>query len=394
MNVGLKAGAVVGAVVGALADDTGSSGTTSTTTTIAITDNGPVMTLAALVLSVVATTTGSAAATSVTVTVTLDASLTYVSSSGSGWACSSVGQVVTCTRATMAHGAAPTITINVTTGNATATASTSATCAASNASTSTATPDAASVLLVSKDATSGIRVPASATEWTHVMTIAGLATGNPSALWLMQEASGDLADSIGAFTLVSNGHAGGSYQQAVSGWTRTATTTTDNSTLDFACSDSGLPDISTTSALFLAYVNLPASFGATERSIVTLGGAYGSQIAGESAPSSNPAKVALAQNGVTSQAAATATTGVHPLVVQVNVTAGVPYVFTDADKITNTLGAHVGKGSVIGGNNASTWAAPSAGFLYGVEFFGAAAEMSNAQIKTLLTTLGWTVAWS
>ena len=376
---------------------TGASGAApQTTTTVTVTDNGPVMSTAPLVLSVVADNTGTPAATTVNLAVTLDSSLTYVSASGTGWTCSQTGGVVTCTRASMSSGAAPTITINVTSGSATKTTSTTASLTAANAPTSTGS-DAASVLLVSQDATSGIRCPASATEWTNVMSIAGLATGNPSALWLMQEASGNPADSIGTFTLTKAGTVG--YNGAVSGWTRTGLTTTDGTAGMFSNAASGLPDISTTSALVLAYVSLPASFGAVERSIITLGPTFGSQICANSYPSSNPSKLSLAQlggsfGGYTTEAA-TATTGVHPVLLQLNHTAGVPYMVTDKDATTTTLYAgQTGKAIAFGGTNVQEDYPDTGDFMYAAMFFGSAAEMTKAQMKTLLQTLGWTVAWS
>lgn len=362
------------------------------TLAMALTDNGPAMSQAALALSAVATVSV-ATATTVAMVVTLDSSLTFVSAAGSGWTCNAAGQVVTCTRASAAIGAAPTVTINVTSGSATKTTSSTGTLNSTGATQATAS-NAASVKLVSKDATSGKRVPASATEWTNLMSIAGLATGNPSSLWLGQEASGALADTLGSATLVWNTTDGPAWQQAVSGWTRTAVTTVDGGGGEFRTTDASLPDISTTSLLVLSYANLPTTFGATERSILTLGITYGEQVAADSVPNSNPAKLGLAQVGALGVAAATATTGVHPLIVQIDVTNSVPRVITDADVTTAALHAgQTGKAVWLGGNNGSTNFSGNVGYLYTVAFYGAAAEMTTVQIKKLLQTLGWTVAW-
>ena len=57
---------------------------------------------------------GPSDAASLTVTDTLPAGVIYVSAAGTGWACSQAAGVVTCTRATLAVGAAPTISIVVT----------------------------------------------------------------------------------------------------------------------------------------------------------------------------------------------------------------------------------------------------------------------------------------
>jgi hypothetical protein len=251
---------------------------------------------------------------------------------------------------------------------------------------------------VAKDATRGVYLPATAAQWTTALAVAGIVTGNPSALWLSQEASGNLADSIGTFTMVGNG-TGLAYQQSVAGWSTKAVTTIDGDSGKFQNTDSGLPDISTTSILILSYVNLPASFGGTERSIITTGASFHASIGADSAPNSNPAKLALAQgggtDGGTQAVAATSTTGVHPVIVQMNIATSTPAVVTDKDFTTAALSAsQSGKKIVLGGDNAAVWNGASAGYLYTAAFFGTAAELTKTQIKSLLTTLGWTVAWS
>lgn len=370
----------MGAVVGVTADDTGASSSTSTTTTIAITDNGPVMTLAALVLSVVTTTTGAASATSVTVTVTLDASLTYVSSSGSGWACSAVGQVVTCTRAMMANGAAPTITINVTTGAVTATTSTSATCAASNATTSTATPDAASVLLVAKDATSGVRCPASSTEWGHVMTLAGINSGSPSFLWLCQEPSGNLADSIGACTLTAANTP--AYATAVSGWARKAISWTDGGTAQFG-NTSAPPDGGSSSLALLCYQYVAATPSGTRlmASLTTFAVSIGVNNSGEASGLDNA--IGHGSEVITDGA-------VRPFFLVYDRAASSCTLYTGEDVIDCTYASSSGKNSALGAYAITN---PTGGCLYAAQLNGTAAELSQANVKSILNVLGWTTSY-
>ena len=60
------------------------------------------------------TNNGPSTAASVTVTDTLPSGVAYVSSSGTGWSCSHSAGVVTCTRASLVVGAAPSITITTT----------------------------------------------------------------------------------------------------------------------------------------------------------------------------------------------------------------------------------------------------------------------------------------
>lgn len=250
---------------------------------------------------------------------------------------------------------------------------------------------------VTVDAASGKYLPASAAEWTKTMSVAGLATGNPSALWLLQEASGNPADSIGAFPLTASG-TGLGYDQAVSGWATKALTTTDGSTGKFLTAAAGLPDISAASCLVLAYVNLPASASATERSIVTLGPTFQLQAGLDTFPSSNPTKIGLSlqggsQGGGTTTAAATATTGVHPVVLQWSHATLSAFVSSDKDKITGMFSV-TGKTICFGGDNGQFYFGGTVGYMYAAAFFSAAAELTSAQIKTLLTTLGWSVGWT
>lgn len=108
-------------------------GAAQTTLTVAIADSAdPVLGGANVNYTVVVTNTGAADATNVTCLVALDPTLTYVSSSGTGWTTGHSAGTVTCTRATLVAGAAPTITITVTSANADSTESTTADADADN----------------------------------------------------------------------------------------------------------------------------------------------------------------------------------------------------------------------------------------------------------------------
>ena len=76
---------------------------------------------------------------------------------------------------------------------------------------------------IHRDPTSGILVPASPEEWAVVLAHAGIASPPPDAIWQCEEASGDLADSIGEFSpTAAQGAVEGipdvAYQEAVAGW--------------------------------------------------------------------------------------------------------------------------------------------------------------------------------
>jgi hypothetical protein len=69
---------------------------------------------------------------------------------------------------------------------------------------------------VTVDSSSGRPVPATSIEWSNLLEGTGLPT--PSSLWLMQETSGNVADSIG--TRTGTASSGMTYQVSASGWTR------------------------------------------------------------------------------------------------------------------------------------------------------------------------------
>lgn len=73
---------------------------------------------------------------------------------------------------------------------------------------------------VTRDATSNWFVPQTSTEWTNLL--AGTGIPSPTNLWKCQEASGNLADSIGSATLTAHNSGGMTYAQTISGWTRKA----------------------------------------------------------------------------------------------------------------------------------------------------------------------------
>ncbi|MGQ0795552.1 MAG: hypothetical protein ACT4N5_05130, partial [Nitrosopumilaceae archaeon] len=68
----------------------------------------------AITYTIVVTNGGPSTATSLTVTDTLPAGVAFVSATGTGWSCGELGGIVTCTRASLAVGVAPDITITVT----------------------------------------------------------------------------------------------------------------------------------------------------------------------------------------------------------------------------------------------------------------------------------------
>jgi uncharacterized repeat protein (TIGR01451 family) len=360
----------------------------STTMSVAITDSAdPVITGGdAYSYSVTLTNTGSVDATSVSVAITLDPSLTYVSASGTGWACSQSGGVVTATRATAPAGAQPAITINVTTGGSALSASSSVVASAANASNATAS-QGTTVQLVSKDALAGIYTPASSAEWSRFIARKGLSVSAPDAIWLLQEdgtaGHTDAADASGnGFTLTAAGTL--AYQQTVSGWSRKAITFTDGSIGQLKSTSASLPDISTTSQTMLAIASI-LSTPAAIRNVLT----QGTTRAALSVTTTPRMRVSIGPN--TADGTLDPTGAVKPFVLRTNVTAGAVTGFTDAGKVSPTYTPGTGQLACIGRNNSNS---PAMAALYAVEWHASKAEISDANLKALLQAMGFVITWS
>lgn len=380
----MSIGASIGPIIGF---DRSSSGAPQTTLTVAISDSAdPVITAVNYDYTTVVTNTGANDATSVVCTITLDPQLTHVSTSGTGWTVdTSALPVITCTRATLAVGAAPTITTTVTSPSTAETSSTTADADASNSVAATQDTETTVCNLVSRDATSLKRVPATAQEWTDLIAYAGIGGGAaaPAFIWLCQEGSGNAAEVSTGPALV----AGGSplYAQAVAGWTRTALGTTDGTANQrFSSADAALPDISATPAMLLVYTAIAAT-PAGIRGVSCIG-----TTRVENRVNTTPVHRCVAVN--TSDGTTTIGTGVLPVTIKADVGNSIADVYTDTDKVVPVFsGTITGKLLQLGATGAV--AGPSR-YLYAALFTGAAAQLSDANRKLLLQALGFTITWS
>jgi len=230
---------------------------------------------------------------------------------------------------------------------------------------------------VSQDATSSKYVPATSGEWTTLAGVAGVSA--PSFGWGMQDASGALAASVGSVTLASEGSRQ-AYQQTVAGWSRKGIQSKADGWLS---SDASFPDISTTSQTLLVYAKV-ASSGTTTTDVTYHGG-----LATAGRATDNAAKhlVPMSISTAGTAGASDVTGAVRPIVVMVNRTSSTVRVFTDQEKLTVALGAVTGKGIYITGGLLGD----DITYLLGACW---ATDMTDAQVKTLLQTLGWTIPWS
>lgn len=245
---------------------------------------------------------------------------------------------------------------------------------------------------VSRDATSGVYVPTSSSEWSTALASAGLVSGGPSSLYLCQEASGNAADSIGAIAMTAAGSP--LYQQAVTGWTRKAFGFNGGASQKFSVAAGTGPNPSSTSVAYLLYANVTA----TPASIMGL-----AAIASAAAPvavqvNTTPRLRTMNPGTATTAGASNPTaTGLQPMLLKYDRTNSTLVLYTGQEKIvgTYTSGA-VDSAKGLGGlaSGGAGGSAFTGQVAYWAVFSGAAAELSDANAKALLQTLGWTIPWS
>lgn len=236
-------------------------------------------------------------------------------------------------------------------------------------------PDPNPLATVTRDGRTGIYRPASAAEWDTVLAEAAIVSGGPSSLWLCQEGDGSLHDSIGVQHLAPGGGLANVYQQAVDGW-RSRAVGGDLFFKQNAC------DIETEKTLLLVYAS------AGDPCVPTFLGdpGFGAQIA-------NVGVLEAFSAGQSSIGVSVPGDDVHAWITHVTSpgnAAGTVQGFTEAEKLTpisdpTLTGTYVSLGF---------FGAIRLRVLYAALFRGAAANLTTAQIKTLLQTLAWPVAWT
>ncbi len=233
------------------------------------------------------------------------------------------------------------------------------------------------------DGTSGKALPRNVGEWTALMAAAGIVKGNPSLLWNLGQAGGIAVDAIGTFNGGITG-SGMTFRQTVSGWTTKGVAFADSANGTFVNTDAGLPDLSTTSLLVIGYavVSAPTANLALYKVGTT------TNIRAFIRTGTVRTQIAHGANSVTGTVVPTGQ--VRPFVMRHDKTAGTAMFATDQEKLAPTFSATVtGKSIQIADASLSV---PATHIML-VAFFGAAAEMTDAEVKTLLTTMGWTIPW-
>jgi hypothetical protein len=217
---------------------------------------------------------------------------------------------------------------------------------------------------------------------------ATLGIAAPAHLYLAQEASGNLADTIGGVALVANGTP--LYQQAYAGWTRTFSGFNQSASQRFAAAAASGPNPLTTDVLWLGYMvlnTLPSGV----RGVIAAGANVGVAIVASGS-------LRLSVAGVTVDDATTRPDTddlAHPIALLYDNTNSRVCMYTDEAKTAGTYAAATDGLKGFGGNVIGATSPPaSAGVFWGCCWTGADARLTDAQVKTRLQTLGWTIPWS
>lgn len=236
---------------------------------------------------------------------------------------------------------------------------------------------------VSRDATSGIYCPATLAEWNTVLSVAGVPitlTASDLWIWLCDEPSGNLVDEVNGLALVPN--ASPLFSQAVTGWSRPFVGMADGTAGQrFASADASLPDLSTTSALLLQYVQITAT-PAGVRGVSDMG-----TTVTEARVTATPS-ARIVSGGNTASGASNVGTAVRPWLNVFDQTVDANILYTDQDKMVPTFGATVTGKSLRFGATASAAAGPMRQG-YGALIQGTKAEWTSSQAKAVLQTLNW-----
>jgi hypothetical protein len=234
------------------------------------------------------------------------------------------------------------------------------------------------------DATSSKAIPQNATEMTALLAAAGL-SGTASSIWLAQEASGSLLDSVGSINLTVTGTL--ARQQAVAGWAADSTDF-DEGVSEYAGVSGGAPNINTTSVLVLAYLDLGAQ-AAAQTNVMFLGSDVSIEY-------TSAEKLSIGFFGASSGYAYTngSFSGtVVPVVIQIDNTNQRLRLYTHKSRASMIYATPSATNATYFYFGGLVYAAPPMGLIYGAQFTGATAQLSDANVKSLLEEMGWTVEW-
>ncbi len=231
-------------------------------------------------------------------------------------------------------------------------------------------------MTISRDATRLWYVPANAAEWTELL--AGSTLSNPADLYLCQGNLGaGMPDAIGAVALTPSGAQ--TFDNAVSGWTRKSFNLVDSASSG-GFSSSAIQNIATTSGLLLALIDITGT-PAAERSVMGIGSGADHRYVALTAGNKYKA-TGLAGASVTGTATPGST--VHPVILKVDRSRSEYKVYTDQETLSPAWTNPGGGGALLQIGDAGVAGTAPVGYLYIAFWSGAAAEMSDANVATLI----------
>lgn len=218
-------------------------------------------------------------------------------------------------------------------------------------------------------------MPTTAAEWV------GAGFQAPAHIWLFQEASGAILDKVGSKNLSAAGTV--AYQQAVAGWTAKAIGSTTPGTTG-NCSNATMENLNANSVLTLTYSQFTLS-ATTLVSRAFHGAASVNDLQANAASAIMRLRTgANAANGTGLHAAT-----IHPIAVRWDRTNTVNAAYSDIEKVGITWADTAGTTMQVTAATLDT--AFVGNVMYAATWVGASAELVDAQIKSMLQALGWTV---
>lgn len=228
--------------------------------------------------------------------------------------------------------------------------------------------------------------PMSTLEWSIVMAQSGVSNPGPNSIWGFQDDGSNLGvvlDVLGTNGLVNLtvSGSGQKYNQPVPGWNRQACQTVDGQPCGWINTSVGL-NSALTSTLILTYIGFPVASPAANRDIFSNAVANTVQFNSTGKLTANytlPVNLGSDDRSL-----------VLPVISRINNTGLSSTCITNLEKVAGVYllpvsGLTTSFGSLTNAGNIQ--------YLYACEFGGAAAELTDNQIRSILQTLGWTVAW-
>jgi hypothetical protein len=227
----------------------------------------------------------------------------------------------------------------------------------------------------------GVALPLNAAQWDLFIARNSLSVARPTNLWLCQETSGNLADSIGSATLTAS--ASPLYQQTMPGYTRKAVGFNETTNQRFGNASFAN---SASVSLTLLIIYRPTAIPAANAGICT----YGTSNIQRGITHLTTDRVRDRNSGSISDFTA-AMSGNGYLGMTQNVTASSAATYNQAQRLAPTYAADAGTRLDLG---ATTGTSAPMLVPYMAAWSGAAGEISTTNFKALVLAMGLPAPWA